>query len=295
MERPLDLNLLRTFVAAAELGRVSSASELLGVPKSTVSRHISRLEEEMGAALFERKSDGLRLTTVGGRLFDRSRNAIHTLSGARSERVSLPRSGTIRIHAPTIYARGVLAPIVARYADIQPGISLEILLGDRYTVPDPNSVDLIVNVGSSPGRMFEIWSLGHVEAKLYASASLVAEKGAPASPAGLKSWPILTNDCSPGVRAKIRLTKGNNEHHAETGGARIVCGDPDILLVAALEGLGIARLPTFFADPKVRSGDLVEILPSYTADRHSVTLVRSHRNKNELARDFADFVSRNIV
>ena len=76
----LDLNLLRTFVAVADRRRISQAAELLGLPKSTVSRHIAKLEDDFGSRLFKRDSDGFELTPTGQRLYSRTRNAVHELS-----------------------------------------------------------------------------------------------------------------------------------------------------------------------------------------------------------------------
>ena len=62
----MDLEDLHYFISAAECGTFSGAARILGVSTSTVSRHISHLEDELGATLFERTATGARLTASGG-------------------------------------------------------------------------------------------------------------------------------------------------------------------------------------------------------------------------------------
>lgn len=63
-----------------------------------------------------------------------------------------------------------------------------------------------------------------------------------------------------------------------------------VLTHAALSGAGIARLPSFIGDGFVRSGELIQVMPEFVADRHSVTIARSFRNSNPDAKAAAELL-----
>ncbi|MBI1186049.1 MAG: LysR family transcriptional regulator [Alphaproteobacteria bacterium] len=283
----LDLNLLRSFVVVAERRRLSQAAHVLGLPKSTVSRHVAKLEERTGK-LFNRLNDGFDLTPVGQRLYGQTKNAIHELSRELFDPGAAERAQTLRIQAPANYGRGLLNGVIAQYLKKNPYCAIDITLTDRFTSPDLTAVDLGVFVGIAPGKDVEHWPAGFVEAKLYAAPSLFRKARRPKTPGDLKNWPVVTNDCVPGELGRIRL-HGAREKRALLGQVRLSSAEPEVLLTAAIAGIGIARLPTFYADAAVAAGTLVAVLPDYAIDRHAVTLGRSRLNKNVAAADFAEF------
>ena len=285
-----DLNLLRTFVAVAECRSVTQAAKALSVPKSTVSRQIAKLEEHRDAALFIRGRTGLDLTPFGHRLFEQVRRPILELSESRIEHSERGLSGPVSIYAPSVYSRGVLQPVLIDFLTYHPDISLDLTLGDRFTSPDASDVDLVVHVGLSPGKAFEIWSLAPVEARLYASPTLFADAAPPRHAGDLHHLPFLTNNCSPGAHTKLNLFQKGESISTSTGPARLVASAPDLLASAAEKGLGLARLPTFVAEPFVSRGTLIPVLPDCVLDRHTVTLAKWHRNTNKSARVLAQFL-----
>ncbi len=284
-----DLNLLRTFVAVAEKRRLSLAATMLGLPKSTVSRHVARLEEDARTKLFNRRPDGFDLTPSGQRLYDRSSRAVHELARDVFGLAMARRQGTVRVQSPAIYGRGVLKPIVTEYLMSRPDCAIDLSLADRFSAPDLEATDLGIFVGLAPGRNVDLWSAGFVEARLYAAPGLLDALGTPRSLSDLQSWPLLTPDGSAGEQGRIRFHDAAGSV-ALLGPLRLSTADPDVILDAALAGLGLARLPTFFAARHVARGDLVPVLPDQVVDRHAVTMARSRRNANPAATDFAEFV-----
>lgn len=287
----MDLNLLRTFVAVAESARISQAAAQLELPKSTVSRHISRLERSVGAALFLRRSDGLELTAVGRRLFQSTRDAVRALSSPLDAPSEASSARPIRVHAPALLGRGLLSPIFAAYLAARDDLALDVRLGTRFELPSPTEIDLVFLVGTTAGRDFETWALGSVEARLYAAPTLFAQSGPPETPAQLEAWPIITENCSPGSRSRIRLTSAHEELSVLLASPRIVGNDADLLIDAARAGLGILRIASFLAEPFVRTGELIAVLPQWHTDRHAVSVARSLRADHPAAADLADFVA----
>jgi DNA-binding transcriptional LysR family regulator len=287
----MDLNLFRTFLAVAESARIAKAAAQLGLPKSTVSRHIARLERSVGAALFLRRSDGFELTAVGRRLFQATRDAVRALSAPLDAPRPAAADRPIRVHAPALLGRGLLSPIFAAYLAARERVSLDVRLGTRFELPSPTEVDLLFLVGTAAGRDFETWSLGSVESRLYAAPTLFARSGPPKSPAELQAWPIITENCSPGSRNRIQLTSAHGELSVLLASPRIVGNDPDLLIDGARAGLGILRIASFLAAPLVRTGELVAVLPEWHADRHAVSVARSLRADHPAVADLADFAA----
>lgn len=285
----IDFNLLRTFVTVAEKRRISQAAKLLDLPKSTVSRHIAKMEADLGVRLFDRHPDGFELTSFGRRLFHQTRPSINALNGVFSDTVIEDYADTLTIQTPGIYGRGVLGRIVGAFLNANPDCSVELQIVDRHTVPDPARADLNVCVGLSPGREFETWFLGFADAKLFASPSLFCDDPVPSNPTELANWPLLIDDCLPGERSRLNMIHKGRRISVSAGQTRLTTRDPEILVEGALSGNGIARLPVFTARPHLESGALVPILPDYFLDRWSVLLARPRSNNNRWASEFAEF------
>ena len=290
----IDFNLLRTFVAVAESRRISQAAKLLHLPKSTVSRHIAKMETDLGARVFDRHADGFELTSFGRRLFHQTRPSVNALVGVFSDTVVEDYADTLTIQSPGIYARGVLGAVAAEFQNLNPDCAIELQMVDRHTVPDPEKADLNVCVGLSPGRDFETWFLGFADAKLFASPKLFADGAVPASPTDLADWPLLIDDCLPGERSRLNMIHRGRRISVSAGPTRLTTREPEILVQAALAGNGIARLPVFTAMPHIQSGDLIPILPDHFLDRWSVLLARPRSNYNRWASEFAEFACQQV-
>lgn len=282
MNRPIDLNLLRTFAAVAELGRISQAAKALQLPKSTVSRHIARLEQDLDRALFRRTSDGFNMTCDGRRLFEAAHPAVLALSDFSSG--AAHAQSRVRIHAPAVYTHGLLSKVLPECMMDMADVSIEICVDERFAVPDPRQYDLVVFVGQVPDKNCELWSLPAVEARLYASPRLFSEAAPPMDVPDLLNWPLLCTGGNPELPRSLRLSDGRETRTAQFRSARLISEDPVVLARAAAAGVGIARLPCFLGRDFVHSGELVSVLPHLVADRHCVTLARSFRNTNPTAK-----------
>src|ERR1700683_5343630 len=110
--KDLDLNDVRTFVAVAQAGTLTAAAKELGIPASTVSRALTRLEKHLDVLLVQRSSRGLVLTDSGKEYLQSCRRALQTLKhGSDVLQVRRHRpSGFIKVACPVTMARDVLAP-----------------------------------------------------------------------------------------------------------------------------------------------------------------------------------------
>jgi DNA-binding transcriptional LysR family regulator len=129
----MDLNALHSFVVVVTHGGFAAAARAKGIPKSSLSRRVRDLEDQLGVRLIDRTSRSFRVTIEGGELFE---HAAPALSGLQEEEQTLlsrsgEPSGRLRIAAPTLFGNFYLGRLAARYYAAYPKVELEIVVNDR--------------------------------------------------------------------------------------------------------------------------------------------------------------------
>jgi len=142
----LDLNDLRVFDKVASVKGFAAAARALGLPKSTVSRCIARLEEELGARLFHRTSREVALTPAGEELKERCSGSLARLEQAvRDVRGSAsPPRGLLKVSAAIGFGVNVLADELPAFLDRYPDITLSLDLSTRVVDLLAEGVDVAV-------------------------------------------------------------------------------------------------------------------------------------------------------
>ena len=132
-----DLADLRVFARIAELGNLSAAARALGMPKSSASRSLARLEAVAGSALVERSTRHLRLTDAGRLLHRHARRILDDVGEAEDALTGLagePR-GTLRVSVGFTFAVGPLASMLpafsARYPEVRVALRVLLQMADR--------------------------------------------------------------------------------------------------------------------------------------------------------------------
>src|SRR5450755_1943445 len=117
----VDLNDVRTFVAAAQAGTLTAAAKEMELPTSTVSRALTRLEKHLGVLLMQRSPRGLSMTDSGKDYLQSCRRALRTLKegGELLEGRRSNPSGLIKVVCPVTMARDVLAPLLKEFGACQ--------------------------------------------------------------------------------------------------------------------------------------------------------------------------------
>src|SRR5690606_4504765 len=127
-----DLNLLRMFMAVAEVRSFRAAADALGVTRSAVSQGIRRLEDGLGVALVQRSTRSVRLTEAGERLRREVAQPLKTVAAALEDVVDDgPPRGLLRVIVSSIAERFLSGPLVAGFARAYPGITLDVTVSDE--------------------------------------------------------------------------------------------------------------------------------------------------------------------
>lgn len=260
----VDLNRVGVFLRVVELQSFTAAAEALGLPKSSVSRSVARLEESLGVQLLQRTTRAVQLTDAGRLYFEEASRALGALEQAQatlSQLDSRPQ-GAVRITAPADLGSQVLAPIAARFVRRTPGITLEFLLTARLVNLVEEGVDLAVRAGALRDSSLISRRVNGLDAWLFASPAYLDARGSPASLEDLAS-----HDC---VLFRPRRGQAEWTLMGPAGETRVtvkgpVAGDDfGFLREAVLAGAGIGLLPAVHCEQEVSRGRLVRLLSAYT-------------------------------
>ncbi|TDV26688.1 LysR family transcriptional regulator [Paraburkholderia caballeronis] len=261
---------VRAFLHAAELKSFSKAAQQLDVKTSTVSRYINELESDLGIALFNRSTRGLKLTEGGTVFREHASAAIAALDDARDAASSLNRSpqGLLRVTMPTSFARRHVIPHLPAFLDAHPGISVDAVITDEVLNLIDSGIDLAIRIGALADSQLMARQLAPHRRIVCASPEYLTRHGTPSKPEDLADHAALCFPIASGDRwllvqpaAKGRAPK---EVQVRLSG-RVRADNTDALVELAIAGCGIALLPTWSVGGPLRDGRLARVLPRWEA------------------------------
>ncbi|MDD5296069.1 MAG: LysR family transcriptional regulator [Rhodocyclaceae bacterium] len=258
-------NDLLIFARVAEAGSFSRAAERMGLPKSTVSRRISLLEERLGERLILRTTRRLTLTEFGHQLLEHARQVAAEVEAvtALSEHRRARPSGRLRVSMPSDFATLLLTDMLAAFIALHPAVSLELDLSPRRVDLLGENFDLAVRMGDLPDdSLLAARRIAVFPGGLYAAPAYLADRGEPASPDELLQHDALRLLGRNGEAAGWTLEWGERRWQGVPPG-RATANSPELLLGLARAGAGIAAVPDYFAAPGVRRGELRRLLPDW--------------------------------
>jgi DNA-binding transcriptional LysR family regulator len=272
----MDLNLLTVFEAVARTASFSAAARELGIPKSSASRAIARLEAELRAQLLLRTTRRVSPTEAGTALYDRVTPLLRSVKAALGEvpeREEGP-SGTLKVTAPVDLGVLFLAEVLTRYAARYPAVSVDLQLTGRVVDLVGEGFDVALRAAARlEDSSLVTRRLAPIVLHVYASPLYLARRGTPRTEADLEAhdW--------------VRFRPGPQRLRVAARGAppprpaRIVSDDMLFVRDALRAGAGVGLLPTIVAAPDVLAGQLVRVLPRFeraAGHLHLVTPAAKH-------------------
>ena len=262
----LDLNDVAMFVRVIEHAGFAKASRVLGVPTSTVSRAVSRLEEAAGALLVHRNTRNVSTTSEGQSFYREVAPLVVALrQAARGVEDHTPEArGTLRISAPNDLGATFVAGLVSAFSERYPRVTLQVELSVRNVDLVREGFDVALRASDKLGDSSLVArKAGELEAELYAAPSYIAASGAPADVGALARHRCILFRPEQGAGVwRLDGPEGATEQ-----AVRGPIGGDDYLFVraVALLGAGVALLPRMVAADDVAAGRLVRVLPRHAA------------------------------
>ncbi|MBR8235626.1 MULTISPECIES: LysR family transcriptional regulator [unclassified Burkholderia] len=269
-----DFEGLAMFAKVAEHGSFAAAARATGVSVATVSRGVARLEERLGARLFNRTSRQLSLTEFGRTISEKAgeiyRQAEEAESSARE--MSVQPRGLVRLAVPMSFGLRWVAPLLPGFFRAYPEVSIDLHLSDASVDLIADGFDAALRIAALPDSSLVARRLCAVTQLVVASPEYLRREGRPTHPSELADRPCL----SYAYRARSAVWRftndaGDEEPVMPTGPLRVT--NADALLPTLLDGLAIAELPEFIAHEYLADGRLEAILTDWSLTKGGLYFV----------------------
>lgn len=256
---------LTAFVAIADRGSFVKAAAVLGISTSTLSQTIRALEERLGVRLLNRTTRSLALTEAGERLLSQLRPALDGLDAAL-EAINAFRdkpAGMLRLNVSSLATGMVIAPVIGKFRAEYPAITFDITVDDSL-------IDIVggrFDAGIRPGRRFARDMISvriSPESRLVAIASpaYLADHPRPRTPKDLHAHNCIRFRQPNGALLRWGFERGGEEVEVSVEGS-LITNDVDLMVRAALDGVGIAYVLEDYVAPQIAEGRLVTILEDW--------------------------------
>ena len=277
-----DLNAMVLFARVLQHGSFSEAARRTGTPVSTLSRKVSALERQLGVRLLERTTRAVNPTDSGREYFSYCEQILDALDGAHAvlEKRQVEVGGTLRLAAPPSLSDVLVIPLVEGFLRRHPGVTVKVLVTDRHLELVQDEIDISLRVGPQPASSLVFRRLLRYRHILVAAPTYLA--GAPPlhEPADLARHRLLgfagwfddtTWTLSNGTRTErlpTRLCVGINDYAG--------------VVRAAVDGVGVAEVPSIICQRELSLGHLVPVLADWRfeeVDLSAYYLSRRHPSR----------------
>ncbi|MCW5704652.1 MAG: LysR family transcriptional regulator [Xanthobacteraceae bacterium] len=274
MARLPDFEGLAIFAKVVELRSFAAASSELALSKATVSKAVSRLEERLGARLFNRTSRRLALTDAGHKLAERAARLLADGEATESEALAqsaTPR-GLVRLAVPMTFGIKTIAPLLPEFLAQYPEVSIDLHLSDATVDLIGEGFDAGLRIARLPDSSLIARRLCDMPRYTVAAPSYLKRHGRPTHPMHLAKHKCFGYAylSTPGV---WHYTNAAGEQVSVRPAGQLRVNNGEAVMPALLAGLGIADLPEFIVGDAIRSGEVEVILKGWKQPEGAVHLV----------------------
>ena len=259
---------MRAFARAVELGSFSKAAAEQSVKVSTVSRYVTALEADLGAALFNRSTRRLHLTEVGKTFYENAVTILADVADARLAATSLNArpQGLLRINMPGAFGRLHVVPHLPAFLAAYPDIRVDATLTDETVDLIASGADFAIRIGALTDSALIAKRLAPQHRCVVAAPGYVRGRPPILAPADLAQHDCLGFALQPRPAWYFRRRRDATGELVEIAvRGRLRANESEALLAAALAGLGVALLPTWLAGNHIADGGLTVILSEWEA------------------------------
>jgi DNA-binding transcriptional LysR family regulator len=257
---------MHVFRLLVETGGFTAASQAMGVSQSFVSQTMSGLERRLGVQLLYRSTRDRRLTEQGQLYFDycvRIIDDINRHEGQMSSSMS-QLSGELRVSAPLSFGSDQIAPRLAAFQALHPGLKMSLLLTDKVVNLIEENIDVAIRMGKLQDSSLVSRKLCDLQRVVVASPSYLEQHGVPAHPRDLSGHNcLLWDDSLKHLNRWPFLVDGQRQHVTVVGTLRSNNGLTLVELCTA--GAGILRAAEHVSLPAIHANRLVPLLAEYQA------------------------------
>ncbi|MCC2614894.1 LysR family transcriptional regulator [Aestuariibacter halophilus] len=294
----IDLNDYYYFVHVVEKQGFTPAAEALNMPKSRLSRHVSKLEERLDIKLIQRTSRQFNVTETGQLFYRHARALLDEMEAAEaaieSRKTSL--TGRVTMSCSLGVAQFAVKDLIGRFLQENPKVELVQQVTNRNIDLVSSGIDLAIrgHIETLPDSSIIQRSLCTVSWHLFASPNYLEKTGIPQTPNDLFKRQSLKVGWQPSTGHWILQ---NNEGLKTTVpyNPQLCSDDMSTLKTAAINGLGIVSLPAYTCRHEVNEGQLVRVLPDWVSGTAQLSLLTpSRRAQSPSAKALGEFLLNNL-
>src|SRR6266481_6963079 len=269
-----DFEGLAIFAKVVELRSFAVAATELALSKATVSKAVSRLEQRLGARLFNRTSRRLALTDAGQKLSERAARLLAEGEAVENEALaqSVTPRGLVRFAVPMTFGVKAVAPLLPEFHKTYPEVSIDLHLSDATVDLIGEGFDAGLRIASLPDSSLIARRLCAMPRYTVATPAYLKRHGRPTHPMHLAQHKCFgyTYLSTPGI---WHYTNAAGEQAGVRPAGQLRVNNGEALLPALIAGLGITDLPDFIVGDAIASGEVEVILKGWTQPEGAVHLV----------------------
>jgi DNA-binding transcriptional LysR family regulator len=286
---------------AAEHGSFAAAAKVLRLTPAAVGKNIATLEGQLEFRLFNRTTRSLSLTQEGHSFLANVGIGLRSLESAANFNFKTEHpSGLVRVSAPVGFGRRFIVPHLSAFFALAPEVQVELNLDDRPIDIVSEGFDLGVRGGRQPPEGMVSRKICDIPLVLVASPGYLKRRGTPKTFRDLQHHDVLRVKFL-GGRLRPWLFRervnGRNVVSAYQGNPKLLISDPEVIVDAALAGLGIAGMGRHHAHEFLKRGTLAEVLPHEVLPGDNIMSIffPHRRGLAPRVRVFMDFLLRQLA
>lgn len=283
----IDYNEMAIFAKVVDAGSYTRAAEKLGLPKSTVSRKITQLEERLGVRLLHRTTRAIKPTEMGKAYYNHCSQMVAEAEEAQRSihQLQAEPSGLLRITAPVSFGSSFLGEAVQAFLAAYPQVRMDVMLDNKVLDLVEDEIDVAFRVGPMSDSTLVARNLGTIRLIMCASPDYIRKHGALKSITDLNRHVCVMHNNIPWV---LQGPQGRVDVDLD---GRLLINDLDMTKRMLVNGYGIGLLPITMACEEIGLGQLVQVLPDYHfSDRDIYLVYHSRRQLPTKVVAFIDFV-----
>lgn len=289
-----NLSALRAYVAVIEAGSFSEAGYRLNVMPSTISKHVSLLEEKFQGQLIIRSTKSLSVTELGHRFYERCLAILGEVEETEADLLAyqMEPQGKLRITAGPSLAETFFPSILPEFLARYPKINLELRVSPEVLDMIENSIDVGIRISSHLDPGLIAVKLAPNLRTICAAPAYLEKHGAPQQPADLaKHNCLLTSEAMSYAKWPLAATNGGGVDEVVQVSGNLIVNHGALYRSAVIDGMGVGYLSRYLVRKEIDRGELVELFPDRRVANSNIYIVYPQRRNLPLkTRAFIDFV-----
>jgi LysR family transcriptional regulator for bpeEF and oprC len=289
----IDLNDLRVFEKVASLRSFSAAARALGLPKSSVSRSVARLETELGTRLLQRTTREVELTESGTVLKGRCIDLLSRVGEAIDQvaKLSTGPRGLLKISTGIGFGLNVLSELLPRFLERYSNVDVAVELTSQSVDLIAETIDVAIRLGPMRDSNLVARRLGTIRRYMCAAPAYLERRGAPATLQEVHGHDIVEMPGGDGRPRRWTFANSVGETAEIEAQPRLTINDPLAIYRVVVNGGGIGCLSGYLCAPEFEAGRLIRLFPEWTMPEVEVNAVfPSSRELSPTVRAFVDFM-----